>query len=140
MNDICQRASENSREINLVQEGAEMDSLWDKVKSNLVDWYGTAYDKTDELARIGKKKIEMAGVNRAVEKHLSELGGRLYDLITVQGHCDNRTTDDEEVLRLVDEIRDLEEQLKVKEEEVESIKGEKQQGEGTGDQSAGKED
>ncbi|MBU8923493.1 MAG: hypothetical protein KOO63_16885 [Bacteroidales bacterium] len=140
MNDICQRADENSREINLGQEGAEMESLWDKVKGNLIDWYGTAYDKTDELARIGKKKIEMAGVNRAIEKHLSELGGRLYDLITVQGHCDNRTTDDSEVLKLVDEIRDLEEQLKVKEDEITSIKGEKEPEDGSGDEPAGKEE
>ncbi len=140
MNDICQRAGENSREINLEQEGTEMESLWDRVKSNLVDWYGTAYDKTDELARIGKKKIEMAGVNRAIEKHLSELGGRLYDLITVQGHSDNRTTDDEGVVKLIDEIRDLEEQLKVKEDAIEAIKKEKKQGEDVGDQSDGKED
>ncbi|MCK4537204.1 MAG: hypothetical protein KAV42_00265 [Candidatus Krumholzibacteria bacterium] len=117
-----------------------MESLWDRVKSNLVDWYGTAYDKTDELARIGKKKIEMAGVNRAIEKHLSELGGRLYDLITVQGHSDNRTTDDEGVVKLIDEIRDLEEQLKVKEDAIEAIKKEKKQGEDVGDQSDGKED
>jgi len=124
----------------LRQGGTEMESLWDKVKGNLVDWYGTAYDKTDELARIGKKKIEMAGVNRAIEKHLSELGGRLYDLVTVQGHCDNRTTDDEEVMKLIDEIRDLEEQLKVKEDEIETIKGEKSQEESSDDQPAGKED
>jgi hypothetical protein len=117
-----------------------MESLWDRVKGNLVDWYGTAYDKTDELARIGKKKIEMAGVNRAIEKHLSELGGRLYDLVTVQGHCDNRTTDDEEVMKLIDEIRDLEEQLKVKEDEIETIKGEKRQEESSDDPPAVKEE
>ena len=39
------------------------------------DWYETAYDKTDELARIGKKKIEITGLNRSIEKHLAELGG-----------------------------------------------------------------
>ena len=102
-----------------------MDPLWEKVKKNLVDWYGTAYDKTDELAKIGKKKIEMAGVNRAIEKHMSELGGRVYDLIQAQGHRGNKTADDETVQRLVDEISELEEQLKQKEEEIEEIKGER---------------
>ncbi|HSG27739.1 MAG TPA: hypothetical protein VLA34_04600 [Candidatus Krumholzibacterium sp.] len=111
-----------------------METLWDKVKKNLVDWYDTAYEKTDELARVGKKKIEVAGVNRAIEKHLSELGGRVYDLITVQGHRGNKTADDEDVARIVDEIRDLEQQLKLKEEEIEKIKKEKKSQPGEEDQ------
>ena len=105
-----------------------MEPLWDRVKKNLVDWYGTAYDKTDELARIGKKKIEVAGVNRAIEKHLAELGGRVYDLVTEKGHKGNKTVDDEIIKRLVDEVRDFEDQLKLKEEEIESIKKEKSTG------------
>ena len=104
-----------------------MDTLWDKVKKNLVDWYDTAYEKTDELARIGKKKIEMAGVNRAIEKHLSELGGRVYDLVAVQKHSGNKTADDEEVRRIVNEIRDLEEQLRLKEDEIETIRQENEE-------------
>ena len=112
-----------------------MDPLWDRVKKNLVDWYETAYDKTDELARIGKKKIEVAGVNRAIEKHLAELGGRVYDLVTEQGHKGNKTVDDEVVKRLVGEVRDFEDQLKLKEDEIEAIKKEKSPG-----QSAGKEE
>lgn len=105
-----------------------MDTLWDKVKRNLVDWYGTAYEKTDELARIGKKKIEVAGVNRAIEKHLSELGGKVYDLIEVQGKG-GVIAKDSDVARLVEETRDLEEQLKEKEQEIEAIKAEKDQDE-----------
>ncbi|MCK4349345.1 MAG: hypothetical protein KAX13_00720 [Candidatus Krumholzibacteria bacterium] len=105
-----------------------MDTLWDKVKKNLVDWYGTAYEKTDELARIGKKKIEVAGVNRAIEKHLSELGGKVYDLIEVQGKG-GVIAKDSDVARLVEETRGLEEQLKEKEREIEAIKAEKNQDE-----------
>jgi len=108
-----------------------MDTLWNRVKHNLVEWYGTAYDKTDELARIGKKRIEMAGLNRAIEKHLSELGGRLYDLVAEQGHRGNKTADDEEVRRLVDEIRELERQLGAKEQDIESIRAGDTQAENT---------
>jgi len=111
--------------------GGEMDTLWNRVKHNLVEWYGTAYDKTDELARIGKKRIEMAGLNRAIEKHLSELGGRLYDLVAEQGHRGNKTADDEEVRRLVDEIRELERQLGAKEQDIESIRAGDTQAENT---------
>lgn len=105
--------------------GTAMDTLWNRVKKNLVEWYDTAYDKTDELARIGKKKIEVAGLNRAIEKHLAELGGRLYDLVAEQGHRGNRTADDEQVQRIVSEVRELELQLKEKEAEIEKIRDDK---------------
>ena len=105
-----------------------MDDLWSKVKKNLLEWYETAYDKTDELARIGKKKVEMTGLNRSIEKHFSEMGGRVYDLIAEQGHRGNKTADDVVVQRLVAEVKELEEQLKSKEEEIETIKDDKMQG------------
>jgi hypothetical protein len=99
-----------------------MDDLWTKVKKNLVEWYETAYDKTEEVARIGKKKVEITGLNRSIEKHFAEMGGRLYDLIAEQGHRGNKTADDEIVLRLVAEVKELEEQLRQKEEEIETIR------------------
>jgi hypothetical protein len=110
-----------------VNGGQTVDTLWNRVRKNLVDWYETAYDKTDELARIGKKKVEMVGVNRAIEKHLSELGGRIFDLIAVQGHKGNKTADDEMVQKLVSEVRELESELKLKEEEIEKIRAEKKE-------------
>jgi len=99
-----------------------MDTLWNRVKKNLVDWYEMAYDKTDEMARIGKKKVEITGLNRSIEKHFSEMGGRVYDLIVEQGHRGNRTADDDAVQRLVAEVKELENRLRQKEDEIESIK------------------
>lgn len=108
-----------------------MDTLWEKVKKNLVEWYGVAYDKTDELARIGKKKVEVAGVNRAIEKHLAELGGRVYDLVTVEKRG-GVIARDERVKVVIEEIRKLEEDLKAKEAEIEEIRKEKQEEEAGG--------
>lgn len=102
------------------------DSLWEKVRKNLVEWYDAAYEKTDELARIGKKKIEMAGINRTIEKHLSELGGRVYELIEAQQR-QTGIAQDEKVMMLIEEIKRLEEQLHQKEEEIERIKEEKKE-------------
>jgi len=99
-----------------------MDTLWNRVKKNVVDWYEMAYDKTDEMARIGKKKVEITGLNRSIEKHFAEMGGRVYDLIVEQGHRGNRTADDDAVQRLVAEVKELESRLRQKEEEIESIK------------------
>lgn len=105
-----------------------MDTLWNKVKKNLVEWYETAYDKTDEMARIGKKKVEITGLNRSIEKHFSEMGGRIYDLIVEQGHRGNRTADDDVVQRIVAEVKELESRLRKKEKEIESIKDDRKQG------------
>lgn len=99
-----------------------MDSLWNKVRKNLVEWYETAYDKTDEVARIGKKKIEITGLNRSIEKEMAQLGGEVYHLISVEGHRGNRTADNEKVRILVEKISDLEDKLKLKEEEIQTIK------------------
>ena len=99
-----------------------MDSLWNKVRKNLVEWYATAYDKTDEVARIGKRKIEITGLNRSIEKEMSQLGGEVYHLISVEGHRGNKTSDNEKVRSLVAKISDLEDKLKLKEEEIQTIR------------------
>lgn len=104
-----------------------MDTLWDKVKQNLGEWYSAAYDKTDELARIGRKKIDIVGINREIEKHLSELGGRVYDMIN-KGKKGVAVTGDKGVVDIIARTKELEEQLKLKEEEIESIRREKKGG------------
>ena len=99
-----------------------MDSLWERVRKNLVEWYEVASDKTEEVAKIGRRKIEMTGINRSIEKRMVELGGRVYDLIKVEGHRGNMTADDEKVRNLVRKISALEKELEKKEEEIRSIK------------------
>jgi hypothetical protein len=101
-----------------------MDTLWDKVRKNLVEWYDVAYEKTDEFARVGKKKFEIAGINRTIEKRLSELGGHVYDIM------DSRKKsvvirEDERVLDLVKEIKQLEKELHKKDKEIETIREDK---------------
>ena len=98
-----------------------MESLWDRVRKNLVDWYEVAYEKTDEMARIGKKKIEMSGINRTIEKQLSELGGRVFDLIAVE-KVGGKIAQDKKVKVLITELKKLEKDLKAKEDEIETIK------------------
>jgi hypothetical protein len=121
-------ASENGEEDRMEAK----DSLWEKVKRNLVEWYDVAHEKTDELARIGKKKIEMAGLNRTIEKHLSELGGRVYELIE-ELNQQKGVAQDEKVMGLIEDIKRLEEQLHQKEEEIERIKEEKKEHRETGE-------
>lgn len=112
-----------------------MDTLWDRVRKNLIEWYEVASDKTEEVARVGRRKIEMTGINRSIEKRMVELGGRVYDLISVEGHRGNRTADDEKVRKLVDEIGRLEKELEIKEEEIRDIREKEQEEEGEEDTS-----
>ncbi len=99
-----------------------MDTLWDRVRKNLIEWYEVASDKTEEVARVGRRKIEMTGINRSIEKRMVELGGRVYDLISVEGHRGNKTADDDKVRKLVKEIGRLEEELEIKEQEIKDIR------------------
>lgn len=107
-----------------------MESLWDRVRKNLMEWYEVASDKTEEVARVGRRKIEMTGINRSIEKRMVELGGRVYDLIRVEGHRGNMTADDEKVQKLVREISRLEKELELKEEEIRTIRESERTAEG----------
>jgi hypothetical protein len=66
----------------------------------------------------------MSGINRSIAKQLSELGGRVYDMITVE-KVGGRIAKDKRVLELIHEIQRLEEEMKHKEQEIESIKEDK---------------
>jgi hypothetical protein len=108
-----------------------MDTLWDKVRKNLIEWYEVASDKTEEVAKVGRRRIEMTGINRSIEKRMVELGGRVYDLVSVEGHRGNMTADDDKVKKLVGEISRLEKELELKEDEIRTIKERERSSEGT---------
>ena len=69
---------------------------------------------------------------------VSELGGKVYDLIEVQGKG-GVIAKDSDVTKLIGEIRELEEQLKAKEEEIEEIKAEKMQEESSSENNSNEE-
>jgi hypothetical protein len=97
-----------------------MDTIWDKIKKNLVQGYETISDKTGEMTQIGRLKLEILAVKRDIEKAFIELGGRIYHSF------DKKTKDkiltDKDVLNLVEYIRQKESSLNKLKSKVDQIR------------------
>ncbi len=93
--------------------------LWDQVKSNLVEWYTVAAEKTEELAKIGVRRYDKFGISRDIERQFTELGSFVYNAIAGGGQ---NFLQDPTLLAIVERIKGLEEDLHKKEEEIDEIR------------------
>jgi hypothetical protein len=99
-----------------------MGRFWHDMKISLRDGYQKVSEKTGEMTRIGKLKIEILTVKREIERLLLELGGRLYQMLKETPDTDIRT---QHLLTDISEkIKPLEVRLKYLNEEVERIRKE----------------
>jgi uncharacterized protein YydD (DUF2326 family) len=97
--------------------------LWEQVKSNLVEWYSVAADKTEELAKIGVRRYDKFGISRDIERQFTELGSFVYNALTEQR---KDFLADPTLLAVVERIKVLEQDLRAKESEIEDIKAARQ--------------
>lgn len=102
-------------------------TLWDKVKKYmgegvdvLKEGASIVAEKTGELAKIGKIKMEIMNLNKKINSCFNEIGGKLYHL-KVEGKQDEISSD-VRINELVEEIKKLEEEVKNKEEQLNEIK------------------
>ena len=100
-----------------------MDSLWEKVKKGVSAGASIAAEKAGELSRIGKMKLDIAGVNRDINKTFTELGGIAYHLLSEESAP--VIADQEEIKQLVEQLKMLELDLQAKEAELETIRSQK---------------
>jgi uncharacterized protein YydD (DUF2326 family) len=98
--------------------------LWEQVKSNLVEWYSVAADKTEELAKIGVRRYDKFGISRDIERQFTELGSFVYNALNEQRRD---FLADPTLLAIVERIKVLEQDLRAKENEIEDIKAAHQQ-------------
>ena len=101
-----------------------MASLFDEIRDGFREGIALVADKADEYTKIGKLQVEILGVQRNIDKLFSELGGRTYEILK-EGD-DRPVAEDEEIKRLISELRALEDQLNSKKREIESVKAEKE--------------
>ena len=104
-----------------------MDSLWEKVKKGVSAGASVAAEKAGELSRIGKMKLDIAGVNRDINKAFTELGGIAYHLLAEENAPE--IADQEEVKQLVEQLKMLEIDLHAKEADLEAIRSQKKEDE-----------
>ncbi len=96
-------------------------SLFDDVKKNLIEWYTVSSDKTAEVARITTRRYDKFGISRDIERQFGELGSLLYNGLKEERQD---LLADPAVLSLVERIKGLEDELRIKNEEIENIQQE----------------
>lgn len=99
-----------------------MSSLWDDIKKTVKDGVNVAANKTEELSKIGKVKVDIYKLNQSVEKSINQLGMEVYEQLSPgkKAKIDLSAS----IQELVKTIGGLKESLKQKEEEIEKIKAE----------------
>jgi len=108
-----------------------MAGLWDNIKKSVGELATKAAekgreitreatDKAEELTKLGKIKLDIFQIKREIEKKLTDLGGVAYDLLNAPESTD--IPSNARVKELVQDIKDLEQQLKAKEEQYEQVK------------------
>jgi hypothetical protein len=96
-------------------------SLFDDVKKNLMEWYSISSEKTAEVAKVTTRRYDKFGISRDIERQFSELGSLVFnglkeDLPEILA--------DPAVLALVERIKGLEQELNLKNEEIDEIQRE----------------
>lgn len=96
-----------------------MANLWEDIQKTIRDGVTSIAEKTEELTKIGKAKVEVLNIKRQIERQFADLGGKVYHLIAEEGST--RIAGDPEVKDDIAEIQRLEKQLKGKRKEIEEL-------------------
>ncbi len=96
-------------------------SLFDDVKKNLMEWYNVSSEKTTEVARISTRRYDKFGISRDIERQFGELGSLIY-----KGLKEERQDllADPAVRAMLERIKGLEDELRLKNEEIDKIQQE----------------
>jgi len=94
-------------------------TLWDRVGEGLQEWYTEARGWTGEKARIGVKRMDMLGIQHNIKRSMTHLGGRAYDLLQRGASIE----EDEQVQRIVRDLRGFEDELAAREREIDDLRG-----------------
>jgi hypothetical protein len=96
-------------------------SLFDDVKKNLMEWYTISSDKTTEMARVTSRRYDKFGISRDIERQFGELGSLVYNGLKADK---GDILSDPAMTALIERIQGLEDELRLKNEEIERIKEE----------------
>lgn len=97
-----------------------MSSLWEDITRTIREGVDTVVEKTEELTKIGKIKVDIINIKRNIEKNFAEMGGKTYHLIVEEKK--NQIAKDKEINELVECIKLLENELEEKKKDLEKVK------------------
>ncbi len=99
-------------------------ALWKKIKTKISQNVQLAGNKTVEITKVGRIKIDVLALKKEIEEKLVELGGRVYHLSIEGGKID--VNSDKKILQLIEQIKELEVELKNYEIALGDIKNKKE--------------
>lgn len=97
-------------------------SFWEDLSNLFKKGVSVIAKKTDEYTKIGKIKVDIIGIKRDIDKKFNELGGKTYQLIVEENNPKVATHD--EVKTIIDSIKDLNQKLDEKKQELEQVREE----------------
>lgn len=103
-------------------------SFWDDLSKFFKKSVAVVAQKTDEYTKIGKIKVDIIGIKRDIDKRFTDLGGKVYQMIADEN--DTKVASNTDVKELVDNVKELNNKLQLKKDELQRVREEyaKQQG------------
>ena len=98
-----------------------MSKFFNSLSKIVVDGYNNISDKAEEVTKIGRIKIEIIAAKRDIEKLFVELGGRFYNNFDSKK---NELFKDEEIIKLIEKVKEKESELDVLKKKIEKVKKE----------------
>ncbi|MFC1573606.1 hypothetical protein ACFL30_00315 [Candidatus Latescibacterota bacterium] len=96
-----------------------MENLWGKIKKSVIEGASYAAEKTEELTKLGKIKIEILNVKRKISGQFSELGSITYEAVKAETVEKELASDN--VKALIETINGLESELLAKEKHYDEL-------------------
>ena len=84
----------------------QSDTFWDRLRKNVSVGFRVAADRTDELARVGKLKLDLLSVKRKLTHEFSEIGRAFYTHTTDHKKKDWGSIDDFSEQPAIKEMRE----------------------------------
>jgi hypothetical protein len=97
-----------------------METTWEKIRKNIGSTFRSLSEKTGEITRIGRLKLEIVAVKRDIEKAFIEVGGRVFQ--SFEKKQTGSILSETEILDLIEGIRKKQSRLQDLEKEIEQIR------------------
>ena len=97
------------------------EDLWGKIKKSVTEGVTVAAEKTEELARLGKAKLDVLNTRRKITKKHGEMGSLVYTMLKA-GKPGADILKTAEVQNLVEVLKSLDTEMAKKEKLYESLR------------------
>jgi hypothetical protein len=97
-----------------------MGTTWNKIRKGMSEGFQNLSDKTGEMTKIGRLKIEIIALKRDIEKAFIELGGRVYHQVEEKHEAE--ILSDEKIKKLIKDINSFETKLKSLEDKIQKVR------------------